>query len=186
MISCFTKSKRKIKYSTLNKVGFGGGCHWCTEAVFQSLIGVTRVEQGWIASAGENSALSEAVVVHFDENVILFSTLISIHLFTHSCTSEHTMREKYRSAVYTFNGEQEDLAKRIISELQNEFIEPIITRVLPFVRFKENSKEFLNYYYKDPEKQFGQRYIDPKLKLLKENYPKHLDSSKLMTNIQSH
>ncbi|MEM9546265.1 MAG: peptide-methionine (S)-S-oxide reductase [Bacteroidota bacterium] len=80
------------------KVGFGGGCHWCTEAVFQSLNGVTEVEQGWIASK-EAPLLSEAVIVHYDEKIIDLTILIEIHLRTHSATSSHSMRSKYRSAI---------------------------------------------------------------------------------------
>ena len=43
----------------LFKIGFGGGCHWCTEAVFQSLKGVAKVQQGWIASTEENMSYPE-------------------------------------------------------------------------------------------------------------------------------
>jgi peptide-methionine (S)-S-oxide reductase len=73
----------------MDKIGFGGGCHWCTEAIFQSLKGVENVDQGWISSVGEYSSLSEAVVAHFDSNLINLITLVSIHLHTHSCTSLH-------------------------------------------------------------------------------------------------
>ena len=48
----------------LNKIALGGSCHWCTEAVFQSLLGVKKVEQGYVASTNENSSFSEAIVVH--------------------------------------------------------------------------------------------------------------------------
>jgi peptide-methionine (S)-S-oxide reductase len=47
----------------VSKIGFGGSCHWCTEAIFLSLKGVTAVKQGWIASDGQNSTFSEAVIV---------------------------------------------------------------------------------------------------------------------------
>lgn len=168
-----------------DKVGFGGGCHWCTEAVFQSLIGVRAVEQGWITSSGDNSSFSEAIIVHFDTYQIKLSTLISIHLFTHSCTSNHSMRQKYRSAVYIYDEEQADLANQIILQLQKEFTQLIITRVLPFVTFKTNSKEFLNYYYTNPERQFCQRYINPKLQLLLKKYSKQVDTLKLKSIIET-
>lgn len=78
----------------IQKIGLGGGCHWCTEAVFQSLIGIEKVEQGFIASTEEYNTFSEAVIVHFDSEVISAKTLIEIHLYTHKSTSQHSMRSK--------------------------------------------------------------------------------------------
>lgn len=101
----------------MQKIGFGGSCHWCTEAIFRSLKGVTTVEQGWITSDGENHTPSEAVIVSFDASEIKLETLIAIHLHTHSCTANHDLRSKYRSAVYTFNSEQVTLAKQAIQTL---------------------------------------------------------------------
>jgi len=89
----------------LTKVAFGGGCYWCTEAVFQSLIGVEKVAQGFISSEGKNDSFSEAVIVYFNEKITL-KTLIEIHLHTHKSTKEHSMRTKYRSAIYYFTKEQ--------------------------------------------------------------------------------
>ena len=82
----------------MTKIGFGGSCHWCTEAIFQSLRGVREVLQGCIATDGDD--FSEAVIVAFDENEIALNDLVAVHLATHSCTSEHSMRRKYRSVVY--------------------------------------------------------------------------------------
>ena len=90
----------------ISKVGFGGGCHWCTEAVFQQIRGVSKVDQGWIASVVPHDTFSEAVIVHFDPRIIKLDQLIEIHLKTHSCTSSHPMRSKYRSAVYYFESIQ--------------------------------------------------------------------------------
>ncbi len=101
----------------LEKIGFGGGCHWCTEAVFQSLKGVEKVEQGWIASEGEASTLSEAVIVHFDTSQISLVLLIEIHLLTHESTSEHSMRKKYRSAIYYFDVEQQVALNQLFNGL---------------------------------------------------------------------
>ena len=83
-----------------SKIGLGGGCHWCTEGVFESLLGVSKVNQGWIASSGENSDFSEAIEVYFDPVIISLSDLIEIHLYTHASRSNHSMRSKSRSASY--------------------------------------------------------------------------------------
>ena len=150
----------------MNQIGFGGNCHWCAEAVFQSLKGVSDVQQGWIASEGSAADFSEAVLVRFDPEVIPEATLIAIHLHTHSCTSNHSMRTRYRSAVYTMNGVQAAEAREMIANLQTDFDEPIITTVLPLKAFKLNKEEDLNYYYKNPDKPFCKSYISPKLKVL--------------------
>ena len=49
----------------IDNIGFGGSCHWRTEAIFLSIKGVTKVDQGWIASEGDASSFSEAIVVYF-------------------------------------------------------------------------------------------------------------------------
>lgn len=148
----------------IEKIGLGGSCHWCTEAIFQSLVGVNRVEQGWIASVNENESFSEAVIVEYDLNKMSLKTLIEVHLNTHSCTSNHSMREKYRSAIYYFSKEQENKAITILNDLQKEFDNKIITKVLPFRSFEMNKEEQLNYYLKNPEKPFCKKIINPKLK----------------------
>ncbi len=160
----------------MRKIGFGGGCHWCTEAVFQILKGVIKVDQGWIQSEGKNRHLSEAVIVHFDEAVIDLTTLTSIHLHTHSCTADHAMRNKYRSAVYTFNTEQAAEVSKIIKDQQSEFDRPILPQVLSFVAFKENKEQYQNYYLKNTENSFCKTYIHPKFKLLMNRFASSIQS----------
>lgn len=149
-----------------DKIALGGGCHWCTEAVFQSLIGVEKVEQGYVASTGENNSFSEAVIVHFNSEKISFRTLIEIHLHTHKSTSAHSMRDKYRSAVYTFSKKQNDQAEEILKSLQPDFENKLITKVYPFSEFKASREQLLNYYYSNPNKPFCETFINPKLQLL--------------------
>lgn len=148
----------------LKKIGFGGSCHWCTEAIFQSLKGVAQVDQGWIAS--NNTDFSEAVAVTFDPGIIPLEKLVEIHLYTHSCTSRHQMRGKYRSAVYVFEDDQLAVVKNTLASLQQNYASPIITEALPFRAFKGNIGQYLNYYYTNPEKPFCKTYIGPKLKKL--------------------
>ncbi|MBI0400999.1 peptide-methionine (S)-S-oxide reductase [Cyclobacterium marinum] len=151
-------------------IGLGGGCHWCTEGVFKSVKGVVAVKQGWISSESPNQEGSEAVLIHYDMDLIKLPLLIAIHLHSHSCTSNHVFRKKYRSAIYVFNGGQKAESLSTIKIMQKEFDHPILTKVLNFVSFKENKEEFLDYYYKNPELPFCTKYIEPKLKALKDRF----------------
>lgn len=156
--------------TSLHKIGLGGGCHWCIEAVYQSLHGVARVAQGFIASTGANAWYSEAVVVHYNPDEIGLGELIAIHLHTHKSTVAHSMRSKYRSAVYAFDETDTALAKESIRQLQAEFKEELITQALPFHAFKPSDTRFHNYYFSDTEKPFCKTYIAPKLKLILEKF----------------
>ncbi|TWX53047.1 peptide-methionine (S)-S-oxide reductase [Colwellia hornerae] len=165
-----------------SKVGLGGGCHWCTEGVFESLIGIKTVKQGWISSIGIDNEFSEAIEVYFDQALISLQTLIEIHLHTHASTSNHSMRQKYRSAIYTYNDDQNQEASNILDSLQSNFDKPIITKVLPFESFKENKGEFLNYLYNSPNKPFCKTYIHPKLSLLLTRFKPFVNSEKLASS----
>ena len=157
------------------KIGFGGGCHWCTEAVFKSLKGVKNVEQGFISPAENTEDFSEAVIVYFNQDFIGLNDLIAIHLHTHQSTKNHSMRSKYRSAIYCFETEQERLAKQYVKDIQPDFEESLITEVLSFGLFTPSEERFQNYYFKDKEKPFCQRHISPKIGLIMQKFSKHID-----------
>ncbi|PQJ76313.1 peptide-methionine (S)-S-oxide reductase [Polaribacter glomeratus] len=163
----------------LTKIAFGGGCHWCTEAVFQALIGVHKVEQGFISSTDENNTFSEAVIVHFEAKKIELKILIEIHLRTHKSTSNHSMRNKYRSAVYYYSISQKEESLKIIDELKSSFKDKIITKVVSFTSFKPSAVAFQNYYQSNPNKPFCETYINPKLKFLAQNFATQIEKSKV-------
>ncbi|MBC75910.1 MAG: peptide methionine sulfoxide reductase [Halobacteriovoraceae bacterium] len=152
----------------MERIGFGGGCHWCTEAVFQSIKGVVKVEQGWVSSFGDHSSYSEGVIVHFDSEIVSMEKLINIHLNTHSSKSNHRMREKYRSAIYVFDKEQEIRAKDFLIQ----FGQSCVTEVMAFKAFKPNEQKYLNYYQKHKLSPFSLRHIENKLSKVKDMYPK--------------
>jgi peptide-methionine (S)-S-oxide reductase len=162
----------------VQKIGFGGGCHWCTEAIFDALKGVQKVEQGWIRSSlPETSSASEAVIVYFDSRTISLEILIEVHLLTHNATSAHSMREKYRSAVYTFSPSQQKVVQQILKQKQSLFDEPLVTKSYPFESFKVNMEKYLHYYKQNPAKPFCQTYIKPKLKMLLKRYSSYTKDS---------
>jgi len=151
-------------------VGFGGGCHWCTEAVFMTLHGVSSVKQGFIKSEFPNNAFSEAVIVNYDADVIGLHELIEVHLSTHASASQHSMREKYRSAIYTFDEVQHEQCVAALAQVQQNLENTLITQILPYVRFKASGTQYWNYYYKDKTRPFCRTYIEPKIKLLRQRF----------------
>ena len=163
----------------LTKLGLGGSCHWCTEAIFLSLNGVLRVEQGWLSSFAEQDWLSEGIIVHFDSTVISLKDLVEIHLHTHSSTSNHSMRDKYRSAVYGFSVEQTKHAEEAIQGLQINFDNKIITKAWLMNAFEESREKIQNYYYKNPNKLFCKNIINPKLSLLLNKYKHKVNLQKI-------
>jgi peptide-methionine (S)-S-oxide reductase len=154
----------------VQKIGLGGGCHWCTEAVFAALRGVICVEQGFIRSDAPDDNFSEAVLLTFQPDKISLGTLIEIHLRTHSSTSNHSMRRKYRSAVYVMDEVQAEAARRVLIEVGPGFDAPLVTRILPFRTFKASDERFQRYSEKNAGGPFCTTYIDPKLALLRKEF----------------
>ncbi len=158
----------------LEQIGFGGGCHWCTEAVFQSLKGVSSVDQGFTKSDPPHETWSEAVDVLFDPRVISSATLIEVHLRTHSSTSQHKLRGKYRSAIYCHSAVQRAQIQSVLDMLQTDFDAPLVTLVLAHRGFKRSAERFHNYYNTNPERPFCRTYIDPKLASLRRKFARQM------------
>jgi len=148
----------------------GGGCHWCTEAVFNSLKGVLKVEQGYISSFGENKTFSEGIIIHYNPAEISLHDLVNVHLHTHASTAAHSFREKYRSAIYSFDPEEINEVENILYALQKDFECPLITQPLSFRHFKASRESLWHYYEKHEKGPFCQRYIIPKLKLINAHF----------------
>lgn len=155
----------------MEQVGFGGGCHWCTEAVFQSVKGVSEVKQGFIRSDPPHDDYSEAVELTFDPEKISLDSLISVHLATHASTSDHKMRGKYRSAIYVFEGTQRNEAEAALSRISADTDAEFVTLVLNHKGFKGSNERFQNYYKQDPGRPFCRTYIDPKLVKIRQGFP---------------
>lgn len=158
----------------MHSIGFGGGCHWCTEAVFDSLRGVEDVQQGWIAPKG-SEAYSEAILLRYDEALISLHTLVHIHLLTHNATSNHSMRNKYRSAVYAMDDATMEKAQKILLELQKDFDEELVTKVYAHDRFRLSPPKYRRYYKKHATKGFCRTHIDPKLQMLRKRFGRYYD-----------
>ena len=106
--------------------------------------------------------------------MISLPTLIAVHLHTHSSTSNHSKRAKYRSAIYFFNDKQALESRSTLTDSQKDFSEPLITDVLPFKVFNMNHEQYLNYYFTNPEKPFCRNIFSPKIKQLIKRFAKEV------------
>ena len=131
---------------------------------------MTLVEQGFIRSEAPADTWSEAVIVHYAPELIELAILMEVHLRTHAATKRHSMRSKYRSAVYTFDEEQREAAWSHLLLLQKQFDEPLVTEILPFCAFRASDERFHDYYLSNPDRPFCKTYIDPKLDLIRLNF----------------
>ena len=152
------------------KAGFGGGCHWCTEGVFQALRGVGQVDQGFVRSEAPADTWAEGVIVTFDPSIIPLATLSEVHLRTHSATRARSPRGKYRSAIYIFEDSQRLEVESAIARFAGETGKTVHTLVLPFEGFRASDERYKNYYRTDPSRPFCRRYIDPKLDFIRRNF----------------
>lgn len=152
------------------KAGFGGGCHWCTEGVFQALRGVSQVDQGFVQSDAPADTWAEGVIVTFDLSVIQLATLSEVHLRTHSATRARSPRGKYRSAIYIFEDSQRHESELAIARFAEETGKAVHTLVLPFRNFMASDEHHQNYYRTDPSRPFCRRYIDPKLEYIRQHF----------------
>ena len=163
--------KRNVQNDRLQKIGFGGGCHWCTEAVFQALKGVHDVRQGFIRSVPPHDAPSEAVELAFDPQANSLEQLIGVHLTTHASTAAHKMRGKYRSAIYVFNVAQGEAVAEVMERIAAQTGTEFVTQVLEHRGFEPSNERFHNYYQNGPERPFCKTYIDPKLAKIRQGFP---------------
>ncbi|WP_298526001.1 peptide-methionine (S)-S-oxide reductase [uncultured Christiangramia sp.] len=148
------------------KIGLGGGCHWCTEAVFKAVNGVHNVRQGYISAKKSPDQLFEGIILEYNPELVKLEDLILIHLKTHQSMKDHSMRHKYRSAVYVFHKMELEKTSKALKIISNSIGTKIVTKVLELASFEESRPEIRNYYQTDPQRPFCTRYIKPKLDLL--------------------
>jgi peptide methionine sulfoxide reductase msrA/msrB len=180
-------SLKKIDSNEL-KATFGGGCFWCTEAVFQRLKGVTKVKSGY--SGGEivnptyrevcsgMTGHAEAVEVSYNPSEISYEDLLKIHLTTHNPTTLNQQGAdkgtQYRSIIFFRNVAEKAAAEKIIAAVQSSFDQSIVTELKPFQAFYTAEVNHQNYYNDNPNGRYCQAVIDPKLRKFKDLYKEKL------------
>ena len=157
----------------------GGGCFWCTEAVFSELKGVERVEPGYSGRSLPNPTYeqvcsgttrhAEVVQVTFDPNVISFREILDVFFAMHNPTTLNRQGSdvgtQYRSVIFYHDEEQKATAKKVIEELTETktWDAPIITQIEPFKAFYQAEEYHKNYFKRHPEQAYCQVIIAPKI-----------------------
>lgn len=173
------------KYETAT---FGGGCFWCTEAVFQQLKGVQKVTSGY--SGGKRpdptyeqvcsgaTGHAEVVQITFDPNEISYADLLRIHLSTHDPTTLNRQGAdhgtQYRSIILTHNSDQEATAQQILAEMQPDFQDEIVTQIEPLDVFYPAEEYHQNYFNNNPAQPYCAAVINPKLQKFRKLFSKKL------------
>lgn len=163
----------------MQKVTFGGGCFWCTEAVFQNLSGVEVVVSGYMGGKTEhptydevssgNSGHAEVVQVTFDEEKITFEELLLVFFKTHDPTTlnkqGNDIGTQYKSVVFYDGEEQKYQTEQMIARLNSEkvFDQPIVTEISPITCFYEAENYHQNYFNQNRDKPYCAFVIQPKL-----------------------
>lgn len=165
---------------------FGGGCFWCTEAVFLRLRGVTRVTPGYTGGIDDNPTYhsvsegktghAEAIKIEYDPEEISYEDLLAVFFGTHDPTTRNRqgndVGEQYRSVIFYTNNVQKEIAERIIQETEEAHVyeNPIVTEVIPFEKFYEAEDYHKNYYESNKSAPYCSIVIEPKLEKLKKRF----------------
>jgi peptide-methionine (S)-S-oxide reductase len=137
--------------SHLQTAVFGGGCFWCTEAIFTRLRGVKTVASGYAGGQTANPTYeqvcqgdtghAEAIRIEFDPQEISYGDLLNVFFATHDPTTPNRQGNdvgpQYRSAVFYASPAQRDEALAFIAQLTQEgvYSAPIVTEVSPLDKF---------------------------------------------------
>ena len=168
--------------SELKLATFGSGCFWCTEAVFQRLKGVLKVESGYSGGKRENPSYdqvcsgatghAEVVQVTYDHALIKYEDLLEVFWKTHDPTTLNRqgadIGTQYRSVIFYHDDEQKKLAEKYKDELNKTeiFDKPIVTEISPFDKFYKAEKNHQDYYNNNPAQPYCSFVITPKIEKL--------------------
>lgn len=164
----------------------GGGCFWCTEAIFQRLKGVKSVTPGYSGGHVKNPTYEqvcsgetghvEAIQIEFDSKEIPFEKILEVFFKTHDPTTSNRqgpdIGTQYKSVIFFHNRRQEKTAKELSAKLDKSgyFRGKIVTEILPFANFYKAANNHQNFYENNKAYPYCQLIIGPKLKKLYESF----------------
>jgi peptide-methionine (S)-S-oxide reductase len=168
----------------------GGGCFWCTEAVFAMLDGVIDVRPGYSGGhverptyeqvCGKRTGHAEVVQVTFDPAVLSYRDVLEVFFASHDPTTRdrqgNDVGPQYRSAIFTHSDAQDETAREVIREFDADggFGDAIVTEVVPYERFWPAEADHLEYYRRNPTQPYCAFVISPKVAKVRQKFSTRL------------
>lgn len=164
---------------TLKKATFGGGCFWCTEAVFQRMQGVEKVVSGYSGGHVENPTYkqvtgmstghAEVIQISYDPAAVEYKELLEVFWKTHDPTTINQQGAdrgpQYRSVIFYHDDEQKELAELYKKKLgaSKYFSRPIVTKIEPLTNFYEAEDYHQNYFNQNRSNPYCQAVVASKV-----------------------
>ncbi|MCB0464134.1 MAG: peptide-methionine (S)-S-oxide reductase MsrA [Aequorivita sp.] len=167
----------------------GGGCFWCTEAVFNQVKGVEKVVSGYSGGSVPGTPTyrevcsgltghAEVVQITFDPTVVSFEDLLIIFMTSHDPTTLNRQGAdsgtQYRSVIFYQNEKQKMIAETVLLEMKPYYESPIVTELSPLEKFYPAEKYHQDYYENNQSQGYCTAVISPKLARLREMHAARL------------
>ncbi|MES2742906.1 MAG: peptide-methionine (S)-S-oxide reductase MsrA [Pseudomonadota bacterium] len=166
----------------------GGGCFWCTEAVYLEVRGVTHVESGYTGGAQPNPSYeqvsagttghAEVVRIEFNPEVISYHDMLEIFFTIHDPTTlnrqGNDVGTQYRSVIYYQSPQQEATARRVIAEMANVWDAPIVTEVAPAEAYYKAEDYHQDYFRQHPLQGYCAFVVSPKVAKFRKTFTNRL------------
>jgi len=163
---------------------FGGGCFWCTEAMFRGLKGVHSATSGYSGGETENPNYSEVcsgttghaevIQIAYDAETISYENLLRIHMGSHDPTTLNSQGAdhgtQYRSIILVRSEQERGVAENIIREYSAALEKPAVTEIKNFEIFHPAEGNHQNYYTENPNAGYCAAVIAPKLSKFRKTY----------------
>jgi peptide-methionine (S)-S-oxide reductase len=164
----------------------GGGCFWCTEAVFDRVQGVTDVESGY--SNGETinpsyeqvctgrTGHAEVVRLEFDPQQITLREILEIFFVVHDPTTlnrqGNDVGTQYRSGIYYADEAQKRVAEEVIREIEESktYRSPIVTEVKPLANYSAAEAYHQDYFLNNPNQGYCAFVVGPKVEKFQKTF----------------
>ena len=161
----------------LETATLGGGCFWCTEALYQMLPGVKSVKSGYAGGTKDNPTYkevcsgdtghAEVIQIQFDPKQVSFEKILDTFWDTHDPTTLNRQGNdrgtQYRSIILYADDTQKAVAEKSKTAAQKHFESPIVTEIVPLKKFYPAEDYHQDYYRSNSNQPYCRLVIRPKV-----------------------